>query len=125
MNVVGIALRSLRHRALSTVLTAFGVALGIALWLAVSKGVDATKTAYFDAARGYDLVIAGPRTTAHAAVMTAVFHRGRLLDTVPKSAYEDLVKDPRVLRAVPCAVGDSVGSSRVVGTTPQFFDAIP
>jgi putative ABC transport system permease protein len=125
MNVVGIALRSLRHRSLSTALTAFGVALGVGLSLAVSTVRDASRTAYFDAARGYDVVLAGPRTTAMSAVMNAVFHRDRPIDTVPIEAYEAAKKDPRVLHAVPCAVGDVYHGFRVVGTTSEFFDAVP
>jgi putative ABC transport system permease protein len=125
MNVVSIALRSLRHRSLSTALTAFGVALGVGLSLAVSTVRDASRTAYFDAARGYDVVLAGPRTTAMSAVMNAVFHRGKLQDNVSKQAYEDATKDPRALHAVPCAVGDVCKGFRVIGTTSEFFDAIP
>jgi putative ABC transport system permease protein len=125
VNVLGIAVRSLRHRALSTALTAFGVALGVGLSLAVSQGVTAAKSAFFDAARGYDVVIAGPRTTGMTAVLSAVFHRDDPRDRVPRADFEAAAREPSVRHAVPLAVGDFYRGFRVVGTTAGFFDAIP
>lgn len=124
MNVVGLALRSLRQRLLSTLLTAFGVALGVGLVVFVTSVRSSSHTAFVDAARGCDVVVSGKGTTSFAAVMNAVFHVDKPVDTVPVARWRELEADPRVLHAVPSVVGDVFRGFRVVGTTSAFFDAM-
>ena len=71
MTVVGLALRSLRQRLLSTLLTAFGVALGVGLVVFVTAVRASSHTAFVDAARGCDIVVSGKGTTSFSAVMNA------------------------------------------------------
>ncbi len=124
MNVVGLALRSLRQRLLSTILTAFGVAIGVGLVVFVTSVRASSHTAFVDAARGCDVVVSGKGTTSFAAVMNAVFHVDKPVDTVPVARWHELEQDPRVLHAVPAVVGDVFRGFRVVGTTSAFFDAM-
>ncbi len=124
MTVVGIAWRSLRHRLLSTVLTIVGIALATALVAFVFRVRDASKRAFDDAAVGYDVVIGGIQTSALTSVLSTVFHVDQPIDTVPIEALTVLRADKRVKYAVPYAVGDTYKGFRVVGTTPDLFDAI-
>ena len=124
MNVAGIAIRSLRQRRLSTFLTALGVALGVALVVFVVTVRDSSRKAFDDAARGYDVVIGGIQTSSLATVLSTIFHADQPIDTIDVATYDDLRKDPRIAYAVPYAVGDTYQSYRIVGTTPEFFDAI-
>ncbi len=124
MTVVGIAWRSLRHRLLATVLTVVGIALATALVAFVFRVRDAGKRAFDDAAVGYDVVIGGIQTSALTSVLSTVFHLDQPIDTVPIEALSDLRADKRVKYAVPYAVGDTYRGFRVVGTTPDLFDAI-
>ena len=124
MNVAGIALRSLRQRRLSTLLTALGVALGTALVVFVFHVKDSAKRSFDAAGRGYDVVIGGIRTSSITSVLSTVFLVDAPTDRIPRAAYDDVKKDPRVRYAIPYAVGDVFRGHRVVGTTPEFFDAI-
>ena len=124
MTVLGIAWRSLRHRLLSTVLTIVGIALATALVAFVFRVRDASKRAFDDAAVGYDVVIGGIQTSALTSVLSTVFHVDQPIDTVPIEALTALRADKRVKYAVPYAVGDTYKGFRVVGTTPDLFDAI-
>ena len=124
MTVVGIALRSLRQRLLSTVLTSTSVGLGVALVVFVFSARDQARRAYDDAGRGYDVVLGGIHTSALASVLSTVFHVDKPTDVVPIEVYEAVRKDPRVAHAVPYALGDVYRGFRVVGTTPELFDAV-
>lgn len=124
MTVVGIAWRSLRHRLLSTVLTIVGIALATALVAFVFRVRDASKRAFDDAAVGYDVVVGGIQTSALTSVLSTVFHVDQPIDTVPIGVLNDLRADKRVKYAVPYAVGDTYKGYRVIGTTPDLFDAI-
>lgn len=125
MNVLSLAWKGLRQRRLATALTAFSTALGVGLVVAVGAVRSGARTAFDDAARGYDVVLSGPKTTALSATMNALFHVDKPVDTMPVEAWLDARKDPRVLHAVPIAVGDVYRGFRVVGTRADLFDAIP
>lgn len=124
MTVLRLALRSLRARLLATVLTGFGVALGVGLVVFVATARGSSQTAFTDAARGCDVVMSGKGTSSFAAVMNALFHTGKPTDTLPVARVAELAADPRVLHAVPCAVGDVFRGFRVVGTRAAWFDAM-
>jgi putative ABC transport system permease protein len=124
VNVAGIAVRSLRQRRLSTLLTALGVALGVALVLFVFHVRDSAKRSFDSAGRGYDVVIGGIRTSSITSVLSTVFLLDAPTDRIPKDAYDDVKKDPRVRYAIPYAIGDVFRGHRVIGTTPEFFEAI-
>lgn len=124
MNVVRIALRSLASRRLSTALTALGVALGVGLVVFVVTVRDASRGAFDDAARGYDVVLGGVQTSSLTTVMNTVFHVDQPVDTVDVEILGEVKADKRVRYAVPYAVGDVYRGYRVVGTSSQFFDAI-
>lgn len=124
MNVAGIAVRSLRQRRLSTLLTALGVALGVALVVFVFHVRDSAKRSFDSAGRGYDVVIGGIRTSSITSVLSTVFLLDAPTDRIPKEAYDAVKADPRVRYAIPYAIGDVFRGHRVVGTTPEFFEAI-
>jgi putative ABC transport system permease protein len=124
VNVLRIALRSLSSRRLSTALTALGVALGVGLVVFVVTVRDASRGAFDDAARGYDVILGGVQTSSLTSVMNTVFHVDQPVDTVDVEILSEVKADPRVRYAVPYAVGDVYRGYRVVGTSAQFFDAI-
>lgn len=124
MTVAGIAWRSLRQRLLATTLTAASVALGVALIVQVFQVRDLARRAFNDTARGCDVVMGGPQTSALTTVLSSLFLVDKPVDTIPAAVYEEIKADPRVRYAVPYAVGDTYRGWRVVGTTPEFFDAL-
>jgi putative ABC transport system permease protein len=124
VSVLGIALKSLRQRALSSALTAASVALGVALTVLVVTARESSSRAFHHAARGYDVILGGVHTSPLTSVMSTVFHVDRPLDTVPIASYLAIRKDDRVRYAVPYALGDVFRGFRVVGTTPDLFKAL-
>lgn len=124
MNVAGIAMKSLARRRLSTALTALGVAIGVALVVFVFQVRDSTKRSFDAAGRGYDVVIGGIRTSSITSVLSTIFLVDSPTDRIPVEAYDFVKQDPRVRYAIPYAIGDVFRGHRVIGTTPEFFDAI-
>ncbi len=124
MNVASIAMKSLARRRLSTALTALGVAIGVALVVFVFQVRDSTKRSFDAAGRGYDVVIGGIRTSSITSVLSTIFLVDSPTDRIPVEAYDFVKKDPRVRYAIPYAIGDVFRGHRVIGTTPEFFDAI-
>jgi putative ABC transport system permease protein len=124
VTVLGIAWRSLRQRALSTTLTALSVALGVALVAFVFQVRGLARRAFDDAAGGYDVVVGGIQTPSLTTVLSTIFHVDHPVDTIPIAAFEAVKADPRAKYAVPFAIGDVYRGWRVVGTTPDFFDAV-
>ena len=124
MNVATLAWKGVRQRALSSTLTALSVALGVALVTLVFQLRGTSRRAFDDAARGYDVVLGGVHTSPLTTVLSTVFLADNPTDRIPIAAYDAVRKDGRVRYAVPYAVGDVYKGFRVVGTTPDFFDAI-
>jgi putative ABC transport system permease protein len=124
VTVAGIAWRSLRGRALASALTALAVALSVGLVVLVVRVRGSARSAFDAAGKGYDVVVGGVHTPPLASVLSTVFHADKPLDLIPATVVDDLKKDPRVRHAVPFATGDFVKGFRVVGTTPEFFDAV-
>ena len=124
MNVASLAWKGVRQRALSSTLTAVSVALGVALVAMVFQLRGVSRRAFDDAARGYDVVLGGVHTSPLTTVLSTVFLADSPTDRIPVEAYDAVKMDGRVRYAVPYAVGDVYKGYRVVGTTPDFFDAI-
>ena len=123
MNVFAIAARSLRQRALSSSLTAFSVALGVMLMVAVLVIFGVVSESFNQSASGYDFVV-GPKGSRLQLVLNTVFRVGAPLENLPWSFYEQLQQDRRLEEVVPFALGDVTqeGSFPIVGTTSRYFE---
>jgi putative ABC transport system permease protein len=109
---------------LATVLTSACVALGVALVVLVVTARTSARRQFDDAARGYDVILGGAKTSALSTVLSTVFFVDQPNDVIPIEAFDAVRRDPRVQFAVPYAVGDVFRGFRVVGTTPDLFDAL-
>lgn len=122
MNLFQIAFRSLRQRALSTVLTMTSVALGVGLIVAVLVIYGVVNGMFSQTGSGFDLLV-GPKGSATQLVLSTIYRIENPSEPLPYRYYTELKSDPRVERAVPMAVGDSTeeGGFKIVGTTSDFF----
>ena len=150
MSLIHIAWRNFCHRALSSFLTTFSLALGVGLVVLVLSIYGVISEAFTrNASVGYNLVV-GPKGSPLQLTLNSVFYLSQPIENLPYSEYmEFLTKEDRaglVKRfggeestkdrggryapyigngfVIPLALGDYFGEFRVVGTTPLFFEKL-
>lgn len=123
MNLVTIALKSIRQRALASTLTAISVALGVALMIAVLVTNTIIGRMFDQNSFGYDLIV-GPKGSSLELVLNSIYRVSPPIENLPWRYYEELKKDRRIDTAIPLALGDSTeeGSFPILGTTLDYFD---
>ncbi len=112
--------RSLHQHALATLITAFSIALGSGLVMAVFAIKTQSYQAFTGGEAGFDAVL-GARGSQLQLVLNTVFHLETSPGNIPWAMYIQIKQDPRVALAIPYAVGDNYQGFRIVGTTAQIF----
>lgn len=112
--------RSLHQHALSSMITAMSMALGVGLVMAVFAVNEQTRNAFTGGKVGFDAVL-GARGSKLQLVLNAVFHLETSPGNIPWKLYTDMKARPEVALAVPYAVGDNYRGYRVVGTSAELF----
>jgi putative ABC transport system permease protein len=134
MNLLIIAFKSLKQRALSSCLTALSVALGIMLVVSVLVVNSVVDNTFNQKSVGVSLLI-GPRGSDLGNVLSAVYRIGKPAENLPwRVLTEDVVNAAERLPGVkdssdviewviPMTMGDVTqeGSFPVLGTTPKYF----
>ncbi len=122
MNLATIAWKSLQQRAVASSLTAFSVALGVMLMVAVLVIDSVLGSVFSQRSVGYDLIV-GPKGSALQLVLSTIYHINPPIENLPYRFYRELEKDPRVSLAIPVAIGDTTeqGAFPIVGTMPRYF----
>lgn len=121
MSLWTIVLKNVRQRALSSTLTAFSIALGVGVVIAILTLQRQSRSTFEQSTFRYELIV-GPKGSALQLVLCTVFHMEDAPGTLPYETYVELKKDRRVKYAIPVAVGaDSYQGFRIMGTTDGFF----
>ncbi len=123
MSLWKIAWRSIQQRALASALTAFSMALGVALVVAVIVIHGVIDQSFRRGAQGYDLIV-GAKGSPLELVLAAVYHLGRVPANMSYDAYDELVNGQfaaDIEVAIPICLGDNFKGFRVIGTTPDMF----
>ena len=119
--------RSLRQHALSTLVTAAGIALACGLMMCVWMVKTQSQKAFTQTTTGFDAVL-GARGSKLQLVLNAIFHLEASPGNLAASDYEALRRDPRlaamIKTAIPIAVGDNLRGFRLVGTVPDLFNNV-
>jgi len=150
MNLLFIAWRNFRYRALSSFLTTVSLMLGVGLVVMVMAIYGIISEAFVrNASVGYNLVV-GPRGSALQLTLNSVYYLSQPIENLPYTEYMEffpaeeraaMVKqyggDPALGErdgvyagyvaggyAIPLALGDYYDEFRVVGTTPDFFEKL-
>lgn len=123
MNLFTIAWKSLKQRALPSVLTSLNVALGVMLIVAVLVCAGVVNRAFTQNSVPYNLVI-GPRGSQLQLVLSTVYRIEPAIAKLPYNFLKELEADRRITRAVPLVFGDytEIGGFPIVGTTQGFFE---
>lgn len=122
MNLLTIAYKSIRQRALASSLTALSVALGVTLMVTVLVIYGIVDRMFHQSAVGYDFVV-GPKGSKMQLVLNAIYRVSQPIENLPYRFYRELLDDPRVKEAIPLALGDTTqeGNFPIVGTIPRYF----
>lgn len=119
--------RSLRQHALSTVVTAGGIALAAGLLLTVWVVKTQAQAVFASTNSGFDAVL-GARGSRLQLVLNAIFHLEASPGNLPAADFEAFRNHPlargAVKQAIPIAVGDNYHGWRIVGTVPELFTEV-
>lgn len=125
MNLWKIAWRSIQHRAVSSALTAFSMALGVALVVAVLVIYQILDHSFKRSSQGYDLIVGAARGGPLELVLSTVYYLQSPRGTIPYEVYEDLHSGRfagEVETAIPVCMGGFYAGFPAVGTVPEMFE---
>lgn len=115
-----LALKSLRNRKVTTLLTIASIALSVTLLLGVERIRREAKTSFTKTISGTDLIV-GARTGPVQLLLYAVFHMGNATNNISWQSYREIGRNPNIQWTVPISLGDSHRGYRVMGTTADYF----
>ena len=118
-----IVYRSLRQHALSTVITAAGIALACGLLMCVWMVKTQSQAAFTQTTTGFDAVL-GARGSKLQLVLNAIFHLEASAGNIAAADVEAIRKHAMIKTAIPIAVGDNLRGFRLVGTVPELFSSV-
>ena len=118
-----IVYRSLRQHALSTIITAGGIALACGLLMCVWMVKTQSQAAFTQTTTGFDAVL-GARGSKLQLVLNAIFHLEASAGNMAAADAEAIRRHPMVKTAIPIAVGDNLRGFRLVGTVPELFTSV-
>ena len=126
MNLVTIAWKSIRQRALASSLTALSVALGVMLMVSVLVIYGIVDRIFSQNSVGYHLIV-GPKGSDLQLVLSAIYRVSPPIENLPYLYYQQIKDDPRIEDAVPLAFGDVTeeGSFPILGTVSRYFKIPP
>jgi putative ABC transport system permease protein len=112
--------RSLRQHLLSTLVTAFSIALAGGLLMSVWVVKRQAHETFTGQSGGWDAVL-GARGAKLQLVLNAIFHLEASPGNVPYQDYLDISSNRAIAAAIPLAVGDNFHGYRLVGTLTNYF----
>jgi putative ABC transport system permease protein len=126
MSLWKVAWRSIQQRSLASALTAFSMALGVALVVAVLVVYQVVSISFHRGGEGYDLIV-GAKGSKEQLVLNTVYYLQQPVENVPYSYYEEFTEGrfaPDVDVAIPVCMGHTYQGFRVVGTVPEMFESL-
>ena len=115
--------KSLRHHALSTLVSAAAIALAGGLIMGVWVLRVESSRAFTSVTGGFDAVL-GVRSSKLQLVLNSIFHLEESPGNIPFAEVARVSRHPAVEVAVPIAMGDNYQGYRLVGTTDDLFTKV-
>ncbi|WP_076593207.1 ABC transporter permease [Herminiimonas arsenitoxidans] len=120
LNAFTLALKSLRHKPLSSTLNMLLMAVGIAMMTFVlSASTQLADNALRDA-EGIDLVV-GAKGSPLQLILSSIYHVDTPTGNIPLAAEAQLQQNRMVKKVMPLALGDSYHGYRIVGTNSDYI----
>lgn len=116
-----LALKSIRNRQMTTVLTILSIALSTALLLAVERTRRAAEEGFTQSVSQTDLIV-GARSGPVNLILYTVFNMGSATNNISWKTYEEIKSHPSVDWTIPYSLGDGHRGFRVVATDNNFFE---
>lgn len=120
MKTLMLALRSLRNRRTTALLTISAIAISVALLLGVEKMRTAAREGFANTVSGVDLIV-GARSGQLNLLLYSVFRVGDATANVSWESYQKIARHPDVAWTIPISLGDSHRGFRVMGTNGDYF----
>lgn len=121
MVFLNLALKSLKNRMYTSLLTVLAIALSVVLLLAVERARRAAEDGFTQTISQTDLIV-GARTGPVELILYTVFNIGNASHNISYTTYQEIKKHPAVEWTIPYSLGDGHHGFRVVGTNLDFFN---
>jgi putative ABC transport system permease protein len=115
------AIKSLKNRKFTTILTIASIALSVTLLLGVERIRKEAKASFVKTVSGTDLII-GARTGPVQLLLYSVFRIGNATNNISWESYQEIARNPNVKWTIPISLGDSHHGYRVMGTNSDYFE---
>ena len=119
--VLALAIKSLKSRRITALLTILSIAAAVALFIAVENLRHGSRESFERTIAGTDLIV-GARSSAINLVLYSVFQIGDATNNVSWETYQEIDQRKDVKWTVPISLGDSHRGYRVIGTIPEYFE---
>ena len=116
----GLAIKSLRNRMFTTILTVLSISLSVTLLLGVERIRKETRTSFTNTISGTDLII-GARSGPVQLLLYSVFRIGNATSNISWKSYQEIARNPNIEWTIPISLGDSHRGYRVMGTNSDYF----
>lgn len=120
LNAFTLALKSLRHKPLSTTVNLLLMAVGIAMMSFVLSTSRQLEDNALRDAQGIDLVV-GAKGSPLQLILSSVYHVDIPTGNIPLAAQAQLAQNRMVGKVIPLALGDSYDGFRIVGTDAGYI----
>jgi putative ABC transport system permease protein len=120
-NMIKLALKSIKYRKATLVLSIISVSMSVVLLLGIERIRSRVHDSFTSTISGTDLVV-GARSGKISIILSNIFHIGYPNQNVSWKTYQAISSQNQVLWSIPLSLGDSHKGFSVVGTTDDFFD---
>ena len=120
MIFLNLALKSLRNRRSSALLTVISIALSVTLLLSVERTKRAAEEGFTQSISQVDLIV-GARTGPLNLILFTVFNMGSISNNISWETYQKIKSKPEIEWTIPYSLGDGHRGFRVVGTDENFY----
>ena len=124
MNLFTVVLKYLRGRAVTSLLTACSVALGVALVLSTVLLTRGIRDGFIQGTTDFNLIL-GAKGSPTQLVLNAIFRIDVPPPNIPYTVFEQLRDEARIEVAVPAMLGDAYQGFRYLATTAAYFQPFP
>ncbi len=119
--ILTLALKSLRNRRGTALLTVLSIACAVVLLLGVERLRHESRESFTNTISGTDLIV-GARSSPVHLLLYSIFHVGNATNNITWDSYRSIAQRPEVAWTIPLSLGDTHRGFRVLGTGPEFFE---